>query len=88
MTAQQLKQEGIQLGIQQGLQQGLQRGLQQGMQEGLKQGEALFLKRQLQRKFGQLSAIDTRRIDDADTKTLLKWGDKIFDANSLEDIFD
>ena len=77
----------FQQGHLEGIQQGIQQGHQQGVQQGVQQGEATILQRQLERKFGVLpqSAID--KINSADAATLELWAVRIFDVNSLEELF-
>ena len=63
---------------------GLEKGLlQQGQQEG---GYALLL-RQLQRKFRGVPMDYWQELEKADADTLLKWGERLLDDNSLEEIF-
>ena len=67
--------------------EGIQQGRQQGRQEGMQQGEVAVLLRLMERKFGhRLTKIDRQLVESADTKTLLKWSEKILSANSIEEI--
>lgn len=69
---------------------GFEKGMtitQQWKEEGLQQGEAVILKRLLQRRFGKVPARYVQRIAKADAQTLLFWSEKIFDAQTLEEIF-
>jgi predicted transposase YdaD len=88
----QWKREGLEQGRQEGLQQGLQEGLQQGLQEGLQQGrqegEAALLLRLLELRFGALGEEDRSRVRAADAETLLRWGERLLTAESLDDVFD
>jgi len=72
---------------QQGLEKGLQQGRQQGRQEGKQEGEAAIIMRQIQRRFGSIPTIYAQKITQADSETLLYWSDKIFEASTLEEIF-
>ena len=81
------KRQGLQEGLQQGLQQGRQQGRQEGRQEGLRQGEAAVLMRLAERKFGPLSEANRRRIDEADSDTLLRWSERILSAQTLDEVF-
>ncbi len=72
---------------QEGLEAGRQEGLQVGRQEGLQAGEAALLLRLLERRFGALPGWATDRVRLADTETLEQWGLRIFDAGSLDDVF-
>ena len=60
---------------------------QRGMERGLQQGEAAMIIRQLQHRFGSLSPSYTQRIMAADPEILFVWGEKILEAQTLEDIF-
>lgn len=62
-------------------------GRSEGHREGRTEGEAALLLRQLERRFGNLSDDTKRRINSADAETLLTWGERILDANTLEDIW-
>lgn len=67
--------------------QGLKKGRKEGLEKGLRQGEATMLLRQLESKFGPLSAGARRRIDAADAQTLLTWGERVLSAGSLAEVF-
>jgi hypothetical protein len=66
----------------------MQSWLQDRLQEGRKEGEADFLKRLLERRFGPLPAWARERIATADTGALEEWGLRLLDADSLEVIFE
>jgi len=51
------------------------------------EGQAEFLKRQVTRKFGPLSAEHRRRLEEATPEQLLEWGERILFADTLEEIF-
>ncbi len=55
--------------------------------EGRQEGEAALLLRQLQRRFGSLPADLTEKVRLADRTTLETWGDRVLDAQSLDDVF-
>lgn len=80
-------QEGRQAGMQEGRREGMQEGRLEGRQEGKKEGEVTILLRLLTRKFGSVSQHDTEKVKKADTKTLLLWSEKIFEAKTIEEIF-
>ena len=63
--------------------EGIQLGLQKGRQEGLCQA----LKLLLVRRFGDLPQWYIRKLEQASTEQLEYWTAKIFDANSLEELF-
>ncbi|PNQ51757.1 transposase, partial [Vibrio agarivorans] len=60
---------------------------QQHHQAGLEQGEQTLLRPLLQRRFGALAAPYRQRLDNAGTKELETWADRIFDARTLDDVF-
>ena len=64
------------------LRQGEARGVARGRQEG----EATLLQRLLERRFGALDETVRLRIAEADADTLLRWGERIFQASSAEDV--
>jgi hypothetical protein len=66
---------------------GIEKGLQQGLQQGVQQGESALLLRQLEHKFMVIPENYRHKIEQADQNSLLKWGERILDVNSLEDIF-
>lgn len=75
------------LGIEKGMAKGFEQGIQQGMQQGLQKGEQTLLLRQLKLKFSMIPKNYLTRIKQADTKLLLKWGERILEAKNLEEIF-
>jgi predicted transposase YdaD len=91
-------QEGLQAGLREGLQagrlegrlegekQGEERGRQLGEQTGRQQGEAAFLLRLLERRFGVLPGWATDRVLAADTVMLEEWSLRLLDGASLEEV--
>jgi predicted transposase/invertase (TIGR01784 family) len=71
----------------QGMQKGMQQGMQQGRQEGRQEGEALSLRRLLSKRFGELPAQLSARVNEATPAQIEQWLDRIFDAKSLDEIF-
>jgi hypothetical protein len=69
-----------------GRKRGLEKGLRQGHQEGLRAGEARLLLRQAEQRFGPLSPADRARIEAADADRLLRWGERVLGATSLEEM--
>ncbi|MBF0436750.1 MAG: DUF4351 domain-containing protein [Magnetococcales bacterium] len=73
------------------LMDGEQRGEQRGRQEGEKKGEqkeaSKILTRQLQRRFGTVPDWASEKIAKADLSSLEDWSLRIFDAQSLDDVF-
>ncbi len=70
-----------------GLKEGLKKGLKKGLNEGRKEGEANILLKLIEMKFGQISLIDRKRVQSADSETLLRWGKQILTANKMDEIF-
>lgn len=64
-----------------------QQGLQQGVQQGMQQGENNLLRRLLTRRFGTLPEAIIARLTEAGTDQLEIWGDRVLDAESLDDVF-
>ncbi|MBF0110066.1 MAG: PD-(D/E)XK nuclease family transposase, partial [Magnetococcales bacterium] len=62
-------------------------GQWEGRQEGRQEGEAKILTRQLQRRFGDLPAWANEKIAMAEPPLLEEWSLRIFDAQSLGDVF-
>jgi hypothetical protein len=60
-------------------------GRKAGLEQGLQSQRALLL-RQLTRRFGTLPEEVVARVTRADTEEIARWGDRIFDAASLDDI--
>lgn len=70
-----------------GFQQGLKEGREQGLKQGLQEGEAALLIRLLQRRFFPLPSNYLLRIQQADIDTLFVWGERMLEANTLEEVF-
>ena len=70
-----------------GFKKGKQQGMQHGKQQGMRQGESTMLLRQMERKFGQVSEEVKQKIEEADSDTLLEWGEKIISASTIDDVF-
>jgi hypothetical protein len=62
-------------------------GLQQGLQEGLREGEAIFLLRLLERRFGPLTEATQLRVRSAEPERLLAWGERVLTAQTLDEVF-
>ncbi len=58
-----------------------------GEQRGEQKGEAKMLTHQLQRRFGNIPDWANERIAKAESSSLEEWGLRIFDAESLDDVF-
>lgn len=62
--------------------------IQRGMQRGKLQGEQVMLTQLLQRRFPFLNARYEDRIKNARSEELLLWSERIFDAKSVEEVFE
>jgi flagellar biosynthesis/type III secretory pathway protein FliH len=62
-------------------------GVQQGIEQGLQQGERTMLLMQLERKFTTIPERYRRLIEQAEASTLLHWGSRVLDCQSLDDMF-
>jgi hypothetical protein len=65
----------------------LAQGRLEGRQEGRQEGEALLLQRLLARRFGPLPAAIVERIAAASCADLERWGERVLDAASLDEVF-
>lgn len=81
--AQQWEQEGIKKGMAIAHQ-----WKEEALREGRQEGEAILLKRQLMRRFGNIPSHYEKRINYSDSETLLLWGEKILEAKTIEDVFE
>nr|VFJ59274.1 MAG: protein of unknown function (DUF4351) [Candidatus Kentron sp. FW] len=54
---------------------------------GMEKGELAFLTRQLSHKFGPLPPKIEKRINNARSKELAMWGERILAAKSLDEVF-
>jgi len=62
-------------------------GLLNGRVEGRLEGEAALLLRQMERKFKPLPDSARQRVASADAETLLAWGERLLDANNLDEVW-
>ena len=79
---------GMERGLRRGHKEGLADGLQQGLADGRRFGEVSLLERQLERRFGGLSAAVRERLYGASESELLLWGERLLDAASLAEVFE
>ncbi|MBF0147254.1 MAG: DUF4351 domain-containing protein [Magnetococcales bacterium] len=56
-------------------------------QKGRQEGEATILTRQLQRRFGDVPEWANKKIAEAEPSSLEEWSLRIFDAQSLDEVF-
>nr|VFK42417.1 MAG: Predicted transposase YdaD [Candidatus Kentron sp. TC] len=69
------------------MERGMERGMEKGMELGREEGEAALLMRLLNRRFGPLSPEIERKIREASSEALALWGDRVLDAQTLEEVF-
>ena len=62
-------------------------GLIEGEAIGKTRGEAAMLLKLLERKFHAVPESAHKRIEAADAETLLVWGERVLDANSLDEVW-
>ncbi len=70
-----------------GIEKGLEQGLEQGLELGRLLGKAQLLRRQLARRFGEVPAWASDKIDAAAESDLENWADVVFEADSVEAVF-
>ncbi len=82
------------VGIEKGFRRGLKAGKRYiatakrlGIAKGIQQGESNLLLRLLVRRFHGIPPTYLARIQQASAETLLIWGERIFDASRLEEVF-
>lgn len=66
---------------------GIEKGVQQGLQQGMQQGESTMLLCFLEGKFKNVPDEYLKKINEADPETLVKWGKRVLDSESLDDVF-
>jgi predicted transposase YdaD len=76
-----------QAGLQEGRVEGRVEGRREGRLEGRLEGEALVLRRQLHKRFGELPQWVEEKLQHAGTEELEHWADSILDAPSLAGVF-
>jgi hypothetical protein len=69
------------------LEEGRQEGLREGLDRGVHKGQAQLLERQLRRRFGELPEQVVQRLEQAAPEQLERWGERIFDAGNLNELF-
>ncbi|OGO97583.1 MAG: hypothetical protein A3F41_06180 [Coxiella sp. RIFCSPHIGHO2_12_FULL_44_14] len=86
------------IGIKKGLEEGMRLAKEKqqeyittaeriGIKKGFREGEYLLLLRLLKRKFHTVPESYQEQLRTADTETLLCWAERIFEADSLEEVF-
>ena len=67
-------------------QQGMQKGIELGREKGRQEGEASLLFRLMELRFGNLDETIRNRLQTANAEILLRWGERLLVANSVEDV--
>ncbi|MEJ2622661.1 MAG: Rpn family recombination-promoting nuclease/putative transposase [Candidatus Thiodiazotropha sp.] len=62
-------------------------GMQEGLEKGRKTGEATMLCKMLELKYGPLPAWAQEKIAQADAATLEQWATRLFNAQTLDEVF-
>jgi hypothetical protein len=73
-------------GIQSGILKGIEQGIQQGIEQGIQQGEQRSALRQLEAKFGPLSAEVKRRVEALSPEELARLQLDLLHAQSLQEL--
>ncbi len=74
--------------IRQGRKEGREEGLQEGLQEGRQEGELAILRRMIGKRFGALPSVYEKRLAKLSSPELETLSLRLFDAKSIEDLFD
>ncbi len=74
-------------GLEKGRQEGRQEGRLQGQLEGRQQEAAVMLLRFLSKRFGPVDEATRQKVEASPVEQLEAWGDRVLDANSLDDVF-
>ncbi len=67
---------------------GIEQGIEQGIERGSRQEALQMLERLLARRFGPLDEAVCARLRQASRETLERWAERLFDAQSIDDVFD
>lgn len=73
--------------IRKGLKQGLEQGLEQGREEGRGEGERKLARRFIEKRFGAIPEWAEERLSALATPEIEALSDRIFVAQSLEELF-
>ncbi len=68
-----------------GQKKGLEEGEKKGEKKGERTGKALLLRRQLERRFGELPKWASKKLDSASAEKLEKWGLQLLDAETIKE---
>jgi len=69
-----------------GIEIGLEKGLERGLAKGRQEGELLLLMRQINQRFGPVTAPVRKRIEALPAARLEKIGLRLLDAHSLDEL--
>jgi len=69
------------------MQAGRSEGIEQGIEQGVVQGEQKLISRQLTKKFGSLPVWVNEKLLSASPEQLDIYGDRLLDAETLEQVF-
>ena len=72
----------------QGMAKGRAEGIAEGRVEGITKGRAELVLRQMEKRFGALSPEHRSRVQAAEQDELLRFGDRLLDATSIEEVFE
>ena len=67
--------------------EGKEEGKKEGEEIGIRKGQLAMLRRQLERRFGNLPPDAVERLEKADVDLLLEWSDRVLTATKLDEIF-
>jgi len=70
-----------------GLAEGIKEGIEQGIEQSRQEGESLLLRSQLESRYGPLPKWVEEKLSTADSQTLERWGIKLLDAQSIDEVF-
>lgn len=63
-------------------------GIKKGIEKGMGKGERMFLSKLLKLRFGSLSANQEKKLSKASEDDLMRWGEKLLNAQVLEEVFE
>ncbi|MBF0611457.1 MAG: hypothetical protein G8345_04280 [Magnetococcales bacterium] len=70
-----------------GMEKGIEKGMEKGMEKGTLKGHADMLLALIKNRFGQPPEWISTKLAQADMETLVQWGNKLFGAKKVEEIF-
>jgi flagellar biosynthesis/type III secretory pathway protein FliH len=78
--------QGIERGIEQGIERGIEQGIERGIEQGIERGMRRAALRQMEKKFGPLSAEVQRRVEALSPEALARLQLDLLDAQTLEEL--